>query len=93
MLLEVIAANYVGGYKVFLTFNSGYKATVDLEHTIRNDHRAIFQRLQDLNYFKTFSIKLNTICWENEVDFAPEFLHDLAARQQQETETNDKKAA
>lgn len=85
MLLEVVSADYVGAYKVSLTFNNGYKATVDLEETLLNDHRPIFQPLRDQEYFKTFSVRLNTICWENEADFAPEFLYDLARRQEKET--------
>ena len=27
------------------------------------------------------NFKLNTICWENEADFAPEFLYELGQRQ------------
>lgn len=78
MLLEVISARYIDGYKIFLEFNDGCKAIVDLEKTILNEKRKIFLPLRDKEYFKDFSIKFNTICWKNEADFAPEFLHDLA---------------
>ncbi len=84
MLLEIVSANYVGAYKVFLNFNNGYQATVDLEKTIINESRSIFQPLQKQEYFKTFAVKLNTICWENEADFAPEFLYELAQHQEQQ---------
>ena len=93
MLLEVVSANYVGAYKVSLTFNNGYKATVDLEKTLLNDHRPIFQPLRDQKYFKTFSVRFNTICWENDADFAPEFLYDLARRQEKETMSGVRQAA
>ncbi len=54
MLLEIVSADYVGAYKVFLNFNNGYQATVDLEETIMNESRSIFQPLQKQEYFKTF---------------------------------------
>jgi hypothetical protein len=85
MLLEVVEAEYLGAYKIALVFNTGYSGTVDLEAAIFNDHRAIFKPLRDRSYFKTFTLCWNTICWDNEADFAPEFLLELARRQAQET--------
>jgi hypothetical protein len=41
-----------------------------------NEKRKIFKPLLDKEYFKSFSIRLNTICWKNEADFAPEFLYE-----------------
>ncbi|NEW82462.1 MAG: DUF2442 domain-containing protein [Mariniphaga sp.] len=38
-------------------------------------------RLRDIEYFKNFEIRLNTITWDNEVDFAPEFLLELGSKQ------------
>jgi hypothetical protein len=81
MLLEVLSANYLGAYKVFIAFNNGYQATIDLEDTILNDPRPIFYPLRQQDYFKNFTVKLNTLCWDNEADFAPEFLYDLAHQQ------------
>ncbi len=93
MLLEVVSANYLGSYKVFLTFNNGYKASLDLEETILHERRMIFQPLRQQDYFRNFMVKLNTICWENEADFAPEFLYDLARQQAEQIGTRLKKAA
>ena len=81
MILNVTAAEYKGEYKVFLTFNNGESVVTDLKQTIMNDPRRIFLTLQDLNYFKSFKIKLNTITWDNEADFAPEFLLELGKKQ------------
>ena len=74
MILNVISAEYKGAYKVFLSFNNGESFLVDLEETLFKDHRKIFEPLRNPPYFKNFKIKLNTITWENEADFAPEFL-------------------
>ena len=82
MLLEIVSAKYLGAYNILLLFNTGYQAAVDLEPTLFRESRNIFAPLRDMNYFKTFSVKLNTICWENEADFAPEFLYELARSQE-----------
>jgi hypothetical protein len=81
MILNVIKAEYKSGYKVHLTFNNGESVLVDLESAIMNDNRKIFSPLKDLDYFKKFKIRLNTITWENEADFAPEFLLELGKQQ------------
>lgn len=81
MILNVTYAEYKGGYQVFLIFNDGESVLVDLEDTIKNDSRKIFFPLQDLSYFKTFKLGLNTITWDNEADFAPEFLLELGKQQ------------
>jgi hypothetical protein len=82
MILNVTYAEYKVGYKVFLTFNNGESVMVDLEDTLLNDSRKIFMPLRDIAYFKTFKIGLNTITWDNEADFAPEFLLELGKEQE-----------
>jgi hypothetical protein len=77
MILNVIKANYINDYRINLDFDNCKSVTVDLMDTIFNDKRMIFQPLRDINYFKNFVIKFNTITWENEADFAPEFLLEL----------------
>ncbi|NJL60154.1 MAG: DUF2442 domain-containing protein [Desulfobacteraceae bacterium] len=78
MLLEVISAKYDGMYRIDLSFNDGYQAIVDLENILLNERRSVFQPLRNQEYFKRFSVKLNTVCWDNEADFAPEFLYEIA---------------
>ncbi len=89
MILNVTYAEYKGEYKVFLTFNNGESVVTDIKETIMSETRKIFFPLRDLNYFKTFKIRLNTITWDNEADFAPEFLFELGKKQ----ESRDKKRA
>ena len=82
MILNVTNAVYKVRYKVFLTFNNGESILVDLEETLLNDTRKIFLPLRDIDYFKSFKIRLNTITWDNEADFAPEFLLELGKQQE-----------
>ncbi len=81
MLLEVISAKYDERYRIILKFNDGYEASVDLENVLSDECRSVFQPLKNQDYFKTFSVRLNTVCWDNEADFAPEFLYELAKRE------------
>lgn len=80
-LLKVIDAKYVEDYKINLSFNDGVSAVVDLKDSIFLDHRAIFEKLKDLEFFKDFTQNRWTIEWKNGADLSPEFLHDLAKNQ------------
>lgn len=74
MFTEVIKAEYAGGYKIKLWFNNHTEKVVDLKSSLEG---SIFEPLKDPEYFKHFSIKFNTIEWENGADFAPEYLISL----------------
>jgi hypothetical protein len=82
MLLEVSSAKYIKDYQIHLKFNNGHETIVNLEEILLNEKRRIFRPLLDKEYFKNFSICFNTICWENEADFAPEFLYELGKSQE-----------
>jgi len=77
MLLSVSDANYIEEYKIEIFFNNGIIKIIDLKNVIFEENRKIFFALRDLNYFKNFQIHLSTIVWENEVEFAPEFVFNL----------------
>jgi hypothetical protein len=74
MFLEITNANYLSEYKILLNFNSGDTKIVDLKNELTG---SIFEPLKDVNYFKDFSIKYNTIEWNNGADFAPEYLYQI----------------
>ena len=82
MILEVLSAKHIRDYQVYLEFNNGYETLIDLEKTLFNEKRKIFKPLLNKEYFRNFSVRLNTICWENEADFAPEFLYELGRSQE-----------
>lgn len=73
MFIEVVRAVYVKDYLVSLTFNDGLTKTVNFEPLLEGK---VYEPLKDVEAFRRFSVKFNTIEWENGADFAPEFLHD-----------------
>ncbi len=74
MFIEVIKAEYIDGYRLLLVFNNGEKRIVDLSNSLKGP---VYTPLQDMSYFKRFSIKFNTVEWENGADFAPEYLYEI----------------
>ena len=72
--LEVIKAEYLGGYRVKLWFNNNVVKCVDLKDSLVG---LVFEPLKNVDYFKNFSIKFNTIEWSNGADFAQEYLIEL----------------
>lgn len=74
MFLEVTQAEYLDGYRLRLHFNNGEVRDVDLYSSLQG---SVFAPLKDIEYFKRFTIKFNTVEWENGADFAPEYLYEL----------------
>jgi hypothetical protein len=76
MFIEVVKAEYIDGYKLLLLFNNGERRIVDLSDSLKG---SVFAPLKDINFFKRFSIKFNTVEWENGADFAPEYLYEISS--------------
>ena len=74
MFLEINKAEYLGDYKIRLRFNNSEVRDVDLAGSLKGE---AFLPLFDKEYFKRFSIRFNTIEWENGADFAPEYLYEI----------------
>ena len=74
MFLEVIKAEYVDGYRLMLLFNNGVQKIVDLSNSLRG---TVYIPLRNIDYFQRFSIKFNTVEWDNGADFAPEYLYEM----------------
>ena len=74
MFIEVTKAEYIGGYKLLLLFKNGEQRIVDLSNSLKG---TVYTPLKDMSYFKRFSIKFNTVEWENGADFAPEYLYEI----------------
>ena len=72
-ILKVTAAEYVDGYCLMLSFNNGESRVVDFAPLMQ---KGICRKLQDVDYFKSFSLDHFTVDWHNEIGFAPEFLYE-----------------
>lgn len=62
-------------YLIRITFNDGQTKVVDFEPYAKR--KGVFSLLKDKTYFRKFFIDLNTICWPNGADAAPERLYEL----------------
>jgi hypothetical protein len=67
-------------YKVFIAFNDGISGVMDFKEKLSSDHRQIVKDLLDEDKFKTVRVDLDTLCWDNGVDFSPEFLYENARK-------------
>ena len=74
MFLEVVKAEYLMDYKIKLWFNDNVVKVVDLSNSLNGE---AFTHLRNIDDFKRFTIKFNTIEWKNGADFAPEFLYEI----------------
>lgn len=74
MFIEIIKAEYLDNYRIKLWFNDGKVKIVDLADSLNG---LVFEPLRELEFFKNFTIKFNTIEWENGADFAPEYLYEI----------------
>ncbi|OQX75724.1 MAG: hypothetical protein B6D61_09890 [Bacteroidetes bacterium 4484_249] len=81
MIIYITKAEFIEDYTVKLSFNDGMVMLVNLKNSIFNDHRKIFEPLKDVQYFKKFTLDTWTLVWPNGVDFAPEYLYELAVKQ------------
>lgn len=79
-MLEVTSAEYVDGYRVRVGFNNGQSGVVDLKDALWGP---VFEPLKDPAVFRRFRVSdvVHTICWDNDADFAPEFLYEKMVEQ------------
>ncbi len=79
-MIEVKYARYAGGYRLEIAFNTGETGVVDLGDSLWGP---VFEPLRNPDSFARFSLSsaLHTVVWENEADFAPEYLRDRMVEQ------------
>ncbi len=72
----VTDAEYVGGYRLRLTFEDHTTKLVDLEQYLEG---GVFEPLKNLDYFKlvTLNRDIDTVVWPNNADFSPDFLYEI----------------
>ena len=74
-LPHVIQARHVHQYILELGFSDGALKRVDFEPYVRRG--GVFAPLADPEFFQHFFIDLNTVCWPNGADVAPERLYEI----------------
>jgi len=72
---HVIEAEYIKDYTIKIKFNDKSVKIVDLKSYV--ERGGVFSNLQDKEFFKKFFIDLNTLCWPNGADIAPERLYEI----------------
>jgi uncharacterized protein DUF2442 len=73
ILPSVIRADYLGGYRIHVTFNDNSERTIDFRRWLEGP---VFQPLKDVDYFRSFFLDGGTIAWPNGADIAPETLYE-----------------
>lgn len=83
MLIHVVEAKYVDGYRVEVSFNDGRTGIADLKDALSGP---VFESLKDESIFKRFVVdaELDTLVWENGADLAPEYIYFQAFRDDRE---------
>ncbi len=80
-LITVTAARYLFDYTLELTFSDDLQGEIDFTNWIKK--YPFFKPLENIDYFKNFSLDGWTVVWENGADIAPETLHEIARQKQQ----------
>ncbi|MBF0310173.1 MAG: DUF2442 domain-containing protein [Magnetococcales bacterium] len=77
MIPHTTSVRHLGGYRLWITFNTGEAGEVDLSDELDGP---VFGPLRDPNLFATArqNAELGTVTWDNGADLAPEFLLDRA---------------
>lgn len=73
-LLKVSNVEYISGYKLSVSFTDGSKLICDLSQVLQS---GVFQALQDITRFKSFSVNDGVVEWPGELDIAPEYLFKI----------------
>ena len=75
-MIKIVNAELKNDYKIYVEFNNGIKGIINFKKILEEDHREIIKELLNKELFKTVKVNLNTLCWDNEVDFAPDYLYE-----------------
>jgi hypothetical protein len=86
-MIEIREAKYQGGYKIWLSFNTGESGVVDLTDLLHKYKAAA--PLLDNNEFRKFYLdEWPTLAWPCGFDLAPESLYERATGKHVEWITN-----
>ena len=73
-MLQIVAADRLGDYRLMVTFNDGEKRIFDGHSLLKGP---VFAPLADEKVFNDYALDYETLTWLNgEVDIAPEFVYE-----------------
>jgi hypothetical protein len=77
---EIQAVEYLGEYRLRLTFADGLVGEVDLATKLSGSIGPVFEPLRDPEVFARVRVdaEIGTVVWPNGADLAPDVLHDEA---------------
>ncbi len=79
-MIWVEEAKYIDNFSLFVKFNDGKEAVIDMENYIKSkQENTIFAPLRELDNFKTVTLNrdIDTIVWANGADIALEMLYEM----------------
>ena len=74
-IAHIIEAEYIRDYMIRVRFDDESVKIVDLEPYTKRG--GVFSSFSDKEFFKSFFLDLNTLCWPNGADIAPERLYEI----------------
>jgi hypothetical protein len=79
-MVEVTQARHLDNYRIEITFSTGESGVVDLAQSLWGP---MFEPLRAPQRFCRFTVSptLHTITWDNDADFAPEYLREKMIEQ------------
>ena len=75
-ILKITGAEYVKDYTLRLTFSNGEVRMMDFTPLMQ---KGICTKLQDMDYFRNFTLDPFSVDWNNEIGFAPRYLYERSA--------------
>lgn len=79
-MLHISDAQYLGDYRVRISFNNGRDGVADLRAMIFDEPRTGFAPLREDSVFRELFIAHGALCWPGDLDVAPEYIYFLAFR-------------
>lgn len=76
-MVWIVNAKITGPYEVNVEFNDGTQGTIHFKKILEKDSRKKVRELLDQKIFETMKVDLDTLCWDNGVDFAPEYIYKI----------------
>ena len=67
-------------YKLEAEFVDGTHGFIEMEHLIKSQKAGVFAKLRDINAFNKAYIEHGAVTWPDEIDLAPDAMHDEIKR-------------